>query len=429
MGTKGVSGSYVSRGLSWVNAHTLSETRATGWQVAIRRVCWSVALFIAALGAGGCATTANVLKERLDYRPAIANAFSHAIAIAPFAKKSSSPKKEQFPPIPREENTPRVRAFIRKYAYDQRDTTRAYLATIEPYLPMLKKEARDNGLPEEISYLVMLESGADPEARSPANALGMWQFMPATARSYGLRVDKWVDERLDPQKSTRAAMRYLKDLYGVFGCWRLAISAYNSGENKLNKVLRQEDAEEYYEISSSPRLKRETKEFFPKFLALATIAKNPAKYGFHPFTEYKPEGKWELISIRGAYTLENLARATRVRHEELAQLNPALIRGVTPADGPPYSLRVPLGARTVLLSNLDKLPQETSATHVTHVVTRGENLFKILRKYRVSKAQLVKANPDLNLNRRLRQGIKIVVPLERGVKKSPVRTSRLSSAL
>jgi membrane-bound lytic murein transglycosylase D len=426
---EGVAESYVSRGLSWVNARTLSETGGAGWRISIRRAAWPVALFVAALGAGGCATTAHVLKDRFDYRPAIANAFSHAIAIAPFSRKNASLKKEQFPPIPREENTPRVRAFIRKYAYDQRDTTRAYLATLEPYLPMLKKEARDNGLPEEISYLVMLESGADPEARSPANALGMWQFMPATARSYGLRVDKWVDERLDPQKSTRAAMRYLKDLYGQFGCWRLAISAYNSGENKLNKVLRQEDAEEYYEISSSPRLKRETKEFFPKFLALATIAKNPAKYGFPPLAEYKPDEKWEQISIRGAYRLETLARAAGVRHEELAQLNPALIRGITPADGPPYSLRVPLGKRTILLSNLDKTPEETGATHVTHVVTRGENLLKILRKYRVSKAQLVKANPDLNLNRRLRQGIKIVVPLEKGVKKSPVRTSSLSKTL
>lgn len=389
----------------------------------------SIALVVVILSAGGCAGTVTVFKDRLDYRPAIANAFSHAIAFGPFAKITSEKKKGQFPAIPREENTPRVRAFIRKYAYDQRETTRAYLATIEPYLPMLKKEARENGLPEEVSYLVMLESGADPEARSPANALGMWQFMPATARSYGLRVDKWVDERLDPQKSTRAAMLYLKDLYGVFGCWRLAISAYNSGENKLSKVLRQEDAEEYYEISSSPRLKRETKEFFPKFLALATIAKNPSKYGFGPLADRTNDPKWEQISIRGAYSLENLARAAGVRHEELVQLNPALVRGITPDEGAPYSLRLPPGKRSLLLSNLERIPQEVGKTHVTHVVTRGDNLYKILRKYRVSKAQLVKANPDLNFNQRLRQGLRIVVPLEKSAKKSPVRTSSLSKSL
>lgn len=389
----------------------------------------SIALVVVILSAGGCAGTVTAVKNRLDYRPAIANAFSHAIAFGPFAKITSEKKKGQFPAIPREENTPRVRAFIRKYAYDQRETTRAYLATIEPYLPMLKKEARENGLPEEISYLVMLESGADPEARSPANALGMWQFMPATARSYGLRVDKWVDERLDPQKSTRAAMLYLKDLYGVFGCWRLAISAYNSGENKLSRVLRQEDAEEYYEISSSPRLKRETKEFFPKFLALATIAKNPSKYGFGPLADHSNDPKWEQVSIRGAYSLENLARASGVRHEELVQLNPALVRGITPDEGAPYSLRLPPGKRSLLLSNLERIPQELGKTHVTHVVTRGDNLYKILRKYRVSKAQLVKANPDLNFNQRLRQGLRIVVPLEKSAKKSPVRTSSLFKSL
>jgi len=426
MGMERVVGSFFfSRGLSWVSTRNVSRKKRPESDVVHRGVTWSVALVIVVLAAGGCATTAKSLKESLDYRPSIANAFSRAIAFGPFYKKSSYTKKEQFPAIPREENTPRVRTFIRKYAYDQRETTRAYLATIAPYLHMLKKEARDSGLPEEISYLVMLESGADPEARSPANALGMWQFMPATARSYGLRVDKWVDERLDPQKSTRAAMLYLKDLYGVFGCWRLAISAYNSGENKLSKVLRQEDAEEYHEISSSPRLKRETKEFFPKFLALATIAKNPPKYGFAPFAEYGADQKCEQISIRGAYTLENLARAAGVRHEELVQLNPAVVRGVTPDKGPPYSLRLPPGKRSILLSNLDGTSQEYGKTHVTHVVTRGDSLYKILRKYSISKAQLAKANPDLNLNRRLHQGLRIVVPLERSVNKSPVRTSRL----
>ena len=109
---------------------------------------------------------------------------------------------------------------------------------------MAKTIAAQSGVPEDIAYLFMLESGANTQARSPANALGMWQFMPATARSYGLRVDSWVDERLDPARSTEAAMLYLKDLYGMFGCWRLALSAYNSGENKLNRVLCQEDAAE-----------------------------------------------------------------------------------------------------------------------------------------------------------------------------------------
>ncbi len=101
-----------------------------------------------------------------------------------------------------------------------------YLARAENHLPMVKSIANEHGLPQDLAYLLLLESGGNPEARSPANALGMWQFMPATARSYGLRVDSWVDDRLDPNKSTKAAMLYLKDLYGMFGCWRLALSAF-----------------------------------------------------------------------------------------------------------------------------------------------------------------------------------------------------------
>jgi membrane-bound lytic murein transglycosylase D len=370
-----------------------------------------------------------VLRDKLDYRPAISNAFSHAISIGPLASKAPSVKKSAFPALPNEENTPRVRAFLRKYAYEQRNTTKTYLSSLGPYLPMLKQQARDNGLPEEMSYLVMLESGSDPEARSPANALGMWQFMPATARSYGLRVDRWVDERLDPTKSTRAAMLYLKDLYGMFGCWRLAISGYNSGENKLNQVLCQEDAQEYHEICSSRRLKRETKEFFPKFLALTIIAKDPSKYGFSPIPENQQEEKYEQVSIRGSYSLETLAKAAGVHPERLAQLNPSLVRGMTPPEGAPHSLRLPIGTRGNLLTKLDRVPEEKAKTHLTHIVTRGDNVLRILKRYKVSKTQLAKANPDLNLRRKLPQGTRIVVPLEKAPDKNQALTGRMSKAI
>jgi len=268
-------------------------------------------------------------------------------------------------------------------------------------------------LPEDIAYLVMLESGADPEARSPANALGMWQFMPATARSYGLRVDSWVDERLDPWKSTKAAMLYLKDLYGMFGCWRLALSAYNSGENKLNKVLCQEDATEYDEISSSRRLKRETREFFPRFLAMTVIAKNPGKYGFNQVNESAKEDKHELVPVEGCYALESLAQAAGVPRSTLAGLNPALVRGKTPAEGSPYALRVPLGKKQILARKLEDIPEDRASGHVVHVVSQGDNLARILKRYHVEKTKLAELNPDVNFRKRLRRGSKIVVPVEK----------------
>jgi membrane-bound lytic murein transglycosylase D len=267
----------------------------------------------------------------------------------------------------------------------------------------------------------MLESGANPEARSPANALGMWQFMPATARSYGLRVDRWVDERLDPRRSTEAAMLYLKDLYGMFGCWRLALSAYNSGENKLNKVLCAEDASEYDEICSSRRLKRETREFFPRFQAIALIAKDARKYGFSPLRLKKPKKDYEIVEVRKRHSLKDLAWAIGVSHTRLAGMNPSLFRGVTPSDGPPFKLRVPEGRRTILARKIETLPAENGKTHIVHVVHRGDSVSRILKHYHVSRSQLASLNPDVNFRRSLRAGARILIPVS---KKAPTRKDR-----
>ncbi len=302
---------------------------------------------------------------------------------------------------------------------------RRYLTRADKYLPMVKATVREHGLPEDIAYLVMLESGANPEARSPANALGMWQFMPATARSYGLRVDSWVDERLDAEKSTKAAMLYLKDLYGMFGCWRLALSAYNSGENKLNKVLCKEDANEYDEICTSRSLKRETREFFPRFQAIAYVAKNPEKYGFPPRSEKPQETKHEFVTVDGSYSLESLAKAMGLSPEHLADVNPALIRGQTPS-GSPYPLRVPVGKKEVLVAKLDSIPSESREAHITHVVHSKENLYQICKRYQTDKAQLATLNPDVNFRQRLRPGCKIVVPAPKVQTKKSLRNDRLS---
>jgi len=328
--------------------------------------------------------------------------------------------------LPNDEHSARVRHFIRDYGYAQRETMRSYLGRVEKFLPMVKSTIREHGLPEDLAYLIMLESGANPEARSPANALGMWQFMPATARSYGLRVDSMVDERLDPQKSTRAAMLYLKDLYGMFGCWRLALSAYNSGENKLNKVLSQEDANEYDEICTSRNLKRETKEFFPRFLAMAHIAKNCGKYGFPRVSEKNFAPQHEFVTVEGKRSLEALAKAMSISPDHLADLNPALVRNETPGDGVAYPVRIPLGKKEILVAKLDSLPTQSGKPHIVHVVGAGDNLHRICRRYRVERAQVAALNPDINFRRRLRTGAKVVVPAHKVQTKKATRTDRVS---
>lgn len=374
---------------------------------------------------GGCGSTAGIVKETLKDPPNLANAFSRALSFDKIRKKqkptAEPPAASGYASVPIEEDGPRVRRFVRLYAYDQRETMKKYLARAKRYFPMVKAMTAENGLPEDLAYLFLLESGANPEARSPANALGMWQFMADTARSYGMRVDSWVDERLDPEKSTKAALLYLKDLYGMFGCWRLALSAYNSGENKLNKVLCQEDADEYDEICSSKRLKRETKEFYPRFQAIAHIAKNAGKYGFSPLNSKSSETKYEFVPVEGSYSLAVLADAVGASPAILADLNPALVRDMTPPQGPPYPLRVPLGKREILLAKIEDMTPTQTEERTVHVVHRGDNVWKICKRYGINKQQLAELNPDINLRRRLRQGLKVVVPTHKARTKATVR--------
>lgn len=378
--------------------------------------CLVVGLFML----GGCGSKSALVKKDPHDTSLAANSVTRSGN--KLSKGPASPRLTSYPRLPIDANAPRVRGFVREYAYKRRGTMKRYMARADQYLPMVKTIAKENGLPHEIGYLFLLESGANPEARSPANALGMWQFMPATARNYGLRVDSWVDERLDPEKSTKAAMLYLKDLYGMFGCWRLALSAYNSGENKLNKVLCQEDANEYEEICSSRRLKRETREFWPRFQAMAQIAMNPRKYGFSP-----PRGrryrspKHEMITVRGTYSLDTLAQLVNVPSEQLAEMNPSLIRGMTPGRPPFYSLRLPSGKRMLLAKILHRTPTDRASGHIVHVVHRGDSVGKILRRYRIDRARLASFNPDVNFRRGLRRGARIIIPVE---KKAPLSRTR-----
>ncbi len=372
----------------------------------------------------GCSSKNGLIKTGINNGETVKNAFSRALGFGVDKFRPKSSKPGDYPEVPLEENDPRVKKFVREYAYERRESTKNYLSQAEPYLPMVKKVVKDNGLPVELAYLFLLESGANPEARSPANALGMWQFMPATARSYGLRVDSYVDERLDPEKSTKAALLYLKDLYGMFGCWRLALSGYNSGENKLNKVLCQEDASEYDDICSSRKLRKETREFLPRFQALTIIAKNPVKYGFSRLKEDFDQETAEYVTVEGSYRLGEIARALGETDEKLTDFNPALVRGVTPPDGPSFPLRIPAGKKALLLANLQRLEQERQHKPVYHVVSRGDTLKSILRKYGTSKDKLADLNPDVNLNRKLVKGHRLVVPT---ISKKNNKVSEVSS--
>jgi hypothetical protein len=207
------------------------------------------------------------------------------------------------------------------------------------YLPSMRDILVREGLPVELAYLPLIESGYRPEAVSPAGAAGPWQFIPETGRRYGLRIDALVDERRDPIKSTVAASQYLKDLHEMFGDWELSLAAYNSGEYRVARILANKDVDDYWDMRDRGYLPSETSAYVPKFLAAVQIAKAPETYGFESPAHHVPE-HFEEVDVDRQVSLRAAADMCGVTADELAELNPALRSGVTPSG---YSLRVPAG--------------------------------------------------------------------------------------
>jgi membrane-bound lytic murein transglycosylase D len=204
-------------------------------------------------------------------------------------------------------------------------------------------------MPEDLVYLSMIESGFNPNARSRVNAVGLWQFMAPTARGYGLRVDDYVDERRDPEKSTDAALRYLRDLHEQLGSWYLAAAAYNGGDGRVSRALaaetgrrKGESEEDFWRIRH--RLPRETREYVPLMLAAALVGKQPEKYGLGEVERWMPL-RADTVSVPGGTELGTVARAAGVDEHEVTRLNPHLVRKMTPPGKKAFSVRIPDGHR------------------------------------------------------------------------------------
>jgi membrane-bound lytic murein transglycosylase D len=209
-------------------------------------------------------------------------------------------------------------------------------------------------LPSDLIYLSLVESGFNPHAYSRARAAGPWQFMKGTAKVYGLRVDSYVDERRDPVKSTVAAARYLRDLYDLFGTWPLAMAAYNAGEGKVMRALHTAQAESFSDIAKTRLIRRETKEYVPRFMAATIIAKNPDRYGF-PQNEIRPH-EFDEVIVRRPIHFKAIANLTGISYLQLKVLNPELRRDATPPDDAEYHLKVPVGTKEKVEQLLDRAP-------------------------------------------------------------------------
>lgn len=254
------------------------------------------------------------------------------------------------------------------------------------YLEMIRAVFRSHGLPEELAYVAMIESGFNPLAVSRAGAKGLWQFMAPTARRYGLQVDRWVDERLDPEKSTVAAARYLRDLFEQFGSWFLAKAAYNAGELKVARAIVRSGTTDFWSLTRSRILREETKRFVPSILAAMVIGQNPERYGFEITPE--PPLAYDVVTVPSMLQLKRLATRTGTPPQDLQRLNPELRRGVTPPGGP-YSLKVPSGSAPDVEQALAEL---VPSPGTVHVVKPGDTVGEIAQRYGVSVADVVRWN-------------------------------------
>jgi hypothetical protein len=225
------------------------------------------------------------------------------------------------------------------------DKTRTWLERIGKYGPMIQNELRERGMPEDLLYLAMIESGLNPTAYSKAHASGMWQFISETGQRYGLEVSRYVDERRDPVKSTAAGLTYLQMMYDRFGSWYLSAAGYNTGENRVGRLMRERNGTErgtdegYWDIWD--RLPRETRDYVPLMIAMGHIAKEPGKYGFHNL-QYEEPLRFEEVVVPGGTKLSDVAHAAGVSSELVEDLNPHFLRGQTPPNRS-MAVRVPVG--------------------------------------------------------------------------------------
>ena len=276
------------------------------------------------------------------------------------------------------------------------------------FLPMIQEIFRREGVPQDLAWLALVESGFKPTAYSSAAAKGLWQFIRSTGRAYGLGQDYWIDERSDPIKATHAAARHLKDLHARYDDWYLALAAYNAGAGKVDHAIARVGKKDYWAIASTRHLLAETKNYVPAFLATLLIVDDPAKHSF----DFTPEMSWsfEEVEVEGPADLQQLASCAGTSLDELRRLNPELRRQVTPGNVPRYGLRIPLGTRKRFDDAYAALPPQERLRHAVHTVKRGETVAGIGRRYGIGASAIMAAN-GLAGRGALAAGTELRVPL------------------
>lgn len=328
--------------------------------------------------------------------------------------------------IPTEVN-PMVDKWVNYFQGRGRRHMERYLARSTRYEAVMKRVLRDNGLPEDLFYIALIESGFSSSAVSHASAVGYWQFIRGTGKRYGLEISRLVDERRDPVLATEAAAEYFRGLYSVFGSWYLAMASYNVGENRVKREVMKHQTRDFWELARKARFPSETINYVPKFIAAKMIAKDPAKYGFEEI-DYLPPIEFDTVEVTHSVNLRVMAEKMSLNYEDFKALNPKFKGEIAPDREGRLSLRIPPGqTELAVTAAADAVPEKIE--YVADVDTqryrirRGDNLSSIARRFRTSVAYLRDLN-DLPRGRALRVGSVLYVPDRTPLTSRATRTAR-----
>ena len=315
-----------------------------------------------------------------------------------------------------------VASFINYFSTKGHGTIEHSMVRAGRYREMINRIFREEGVPQDLIYLAEAESGFHPVALSHVGARGMWQFMASRASGYGLQRNWWVDDRQDPEKSTRAAARHLKDLYNQFGDWYLAMAAYNSGPGTVQHAVQRTGYADFWELYRRNVLPGETRNYVPIILAFAIMAKNPAQYGLDRLTP-DPPMKSDDVKINYPVDLRLVSEIVDSTVADLQELNPSLLRMTTPKDGE-FTLRLPLGSKSKFEEAIASIPQDKRTWWRYHRVAAGESIGEIARKYHSSASAIADVN-NLSDGEDLKKDARLIIPVAPG-KSADAQSARYS---
>jgi len=306
--------------------------------------------------------------------------------------------------------TDQVASYINYFSTRGRPTLEHGLTQSGRYRDLIESVLKEEGVPQDLIYLAQAESGFHPYAVSRVGARGIWQFMGSRAKGYGLHRDLWVDDRQDPEKSTRAAAHHLKDLYNQFGDWYLAMAAYNSGPGTVQSAVKRTGYADFWELYRRNVLPKETRNYVPIIVAVAIMTKNPSQYGLQNIIP-DPPMKYDTVKINYPVDLRLVAECIDVTPSELQELNPALLRMTTPKGH--FDLHLPVGTADKYQSAIAGIPTDMRLWWRYHTVDRGETLMSLSRTYRTPLKTIATAN-QLDMSDTIEAGAKLVIPIAPG---------------